>query len=133
MDKNQDKFGYKSMYSDKKQWLWFILYLVLIIIGSRLFGIAGTIGATMVSYGLFRTFRNTKYSTGKKILFLCLWVLGAVLVTFVLYILILGIIGAFFSPFEKAFKECRDAYPGNDPGSLFKKDTCIFDVVYNNN
>ncbi|MDB5258952.1 MAG: hypothetical protein JWO73_160 [Candidatus Taylorbacteria bacterium] len=61
---------------------WNALDIALLVIGWKLFGLGGGIGAAIISFGLRKTITNSLYSKGKKTLYSALYVLGGLIIAF---------------------------------------------------
>ena len=80
----------------KKEYGWFALLIASVVIGAQWFGIAGAVGSTIISYGLYRSIKNPVYATGKKILMSSAYVIGGAIVTFVILTVLKSAFSMFF-------------------------------------
>lgn len=61
----------------RKEYRWFLL----IVLGTRVAGIGGAFGSTIIAFGLYRTIKNPEYSTLKKSILSVAYVIAGVVIT----------------------------------------------------
>ena len=79
----------------RREYGWFFLYIFVIIVGTRLAGIGGIVGASLIAFGLYRTNKNSSYSVLKKLVLPVAYVLGGVVATIIIATLLSWLVLSF--------------------------------------
>src|SRR3989344_2026091 len=68
----------------RKEYGWFIFYIFTLVVGARLWGIAGAVGVSIMIYGLYKTIKNSTISITRKILMSLAYIIGGIVTTIVI-------------------------------------------------
>ena len=68
----------------RKEYGWFAFYIFTLVVGVRLWGIAGAVGGSLMCYGLYKTIKDSTISTTKKTLLSLAYIIGGIVTTLVI-------------------------------------------------
>lgn len=80
----------------RKEYGWFFAAILFVIAGTKLAGIGGAIGAALMIEGLYRTFKNEKYSVAMKSVVSLAYVAGGVVIALLIAFALTFVLQKFF-------------------------------------
>lgn len=79
----------------RKEYGWFAFYIFVLVLGARVAGIGGIVGATIISFGLYRTIKHAEYSVFRKIISSVAYVAAGLASSLIIVVLLSWLIRTF--------------------------------------